>query len=54
MLKIFDNQNHTRNSMVICLDLIPFYTRNTTKYGQPDSRRWPYSRFRPCCFRYRI
>ena len=54
MLKIFDNQNHTRNSMVLCPDLMQIYIRNTTKYGQPDSRRWPYSRFRPCCFRYRI
>ena len=42
MLKIFDNQHHTRNSMVLCPDLMQIYIRNTTKYGQPDSRRWTY------------
>jgi len=31
MLKTCDNQNHTRKSMVFCLDLISFYTRNTAK-----------------------
>ena len=41
MLKIFDNQNHTRNGMALCPDLIPIYIRNTTKYGQPDPRRQP-------------
>ena len=39
MLKIFDNQNHTRNSMVLCPDLMQIYIRNTTKYGQPDSAK---------------
>ena len=37
MLKIFDNQNHTRNSMALCSDLMPIYIRNTTKYSQSDS-----------------
>ena len=39
MLKIYDDQNHTRNNTVFCPNLILIYTRNTTKYGQPDSRR---------------
>ena len=31
MLKIFDNQNHTRNGMALCPDLIPIYIRNAAK-----------------------
>jgi hypothetical protein len=31
MLKIFDNQNYTRNSMALCPDLMSIYIRYAAK-----------------------
>jgi hypothetical protein len=31
MLKIFDNQYYTRNSMALCPDLMSIYIRNAAK-----------------------